>query len=97
MARLSRDILRACVRNTELVQNQEGGEETKFKSTTDFVPEDRGSSELRIPVLIEDVRKDIREANENIKLLEEIIAIDQQKFLTQNVEPDEIAKVGSSV
>src|SRR6266542_2044524 len=109
MARLSRDILRACVRNTELAQksvleNSENGFiladfETKSHSLLPGITESfdlNESSELSLGIYMKDLKKDVKVGKENLNVFEEILASDEKRSFTEKVEANELIIVSSN-
>ncbi|CAJ0829379.1 3561_t:CDS:10 [Entrophospora sp. SA101] len=89
MSRLSRDILRACVRNTELAQkgDTENGDfnyllpdfETKSFSGLSNSFDEAESSETGLGIYLDDLKKDIKIAEESLSLLKEMMVNDESK------------------
>ncbi|CAJ0903099.1 14418_t:CDS:2, partial [Entrophospora sp. SA101] len=98
MSRLSRDILRACVRNTELAQkgDTENGDfnyllpdfETKSFSGLSNSFDEAESSETGLGIYLDDLKKDIKIAEESLSLLKEMMQLyDECKNLQTKITP----------
>ncbi|RIA86450.1 hypothetical protein C1645_740841 [Glomus cerebriforme] len=92
MACFSRDILRACVRNTELAQksdleNSENGFLlTEFETNPSGILDFNGSSEFGLGIYMKDLKKNVRVAKESLKMFEEMLESDNEKLFTENNE-----------
>ncbi|CAB5362777.1 unnamed protein product [Rhizophagus irregularis] len=93
MACFSRDILRACVRNTELSQKSDLENDfllTEFETKSSGFLDFNGSSEFGLGIYVKDLKKNIRVAKESLKMFEKMLASDSERSLTEKVIPNEV-------
>ncbi|CAG8746539.1 3938_t:CDS:10, partial [Dentiscutata erythropus] len=98
-AGLSRDILRTCVRNTEIAQNGLENIDSNFL-ISDFdtkprplpspIPNYNGSSEIGIDIRLDDLDDDVRIAKEYFKVFDEMLSSEEQKSDSDNIESNEV-------
>ncbi|RIB15194.1 hypothetical protein C2G38_1597729 [Gigaspora rosea] len=97
-AGLSRDILRTCVRNTEIAQNGLENIDSSFL-IPDFdkprplpapIPNYNGSSEIGIDIRLDDLDDDVRIAKEYFKVFDEMLSSEEQKSDSLNIESNEV-------
>ncbi|RIB03652.1 hypothetical protein C2G38_2224423 [Gigaspora rosea] len=100
-AGLSRDILRTCVRNTEIAQNGLENIDSSFV-IPDFdkprplpapIPNYNGSSEIGIDIRLDDLDDDVRIAKEYFKVFDEMLSSEEQKSDSLNIESNEVIEV----
>ncbi|CAG8767943.1 2492_t:CDS:10, partial [Gigaspora margarita] len=102
-AGLSRDILRTCVRNTEIAQNGLENIDSNFV-IPDFdtkprplpapIPNYNGSSEIGIDIRLDDLDDDVRIAKEYFKVFDEMLSSEEQKSDdSHNIESNEVIEV----
>lgn len=99
MACFSRDILRACVRNTELAQKSDLENDfllTEFETKSSGFLDFNGSSEFGLGIYVKDLKKNVRVAKESLKMFEKMLASDSERSFTEKVIPNEVINVSNN-